>query len=457
MTRQITAWTGGAALALALATLGPGFAFAQDSNYWSLAYGTRAQLLGGVVTGSPGDISSAYYNPGALALTRNTELVLGGSAYQYQRVSVEGGSGPNRTLVSSSLGTAPTLFAGEVPVLEHDRLAYAFLSRQQMNMEINARSTSGVESIAPIPNPVFAASDLHLHQDLGENWFGATWAHRLSSGLGIGVSPFLAVRSQDTQISWITEGRDAAGNGAVLDLNRNYSYLHWRLLARMGLSGTRDSLTYGVTLTTPSLGLFGSGAIHYNTSLVDQTGTLGSVMGASYQENLKSDYRSPFGADAGASYGWGSTRVHLAVDWYAAVPRYTVIDGAPFTVNTPSGDSTVTVTITDKLHAVFNWGIGLEHHFSPTLTGFASYHTDRSGRDDSEQPGASVTSWDLNDVAAGTTWHVMRSDLAFGATAAFASQPAPPLPIRPAGAGLPPTYHVNELIVTALAAWKISF
>jgi hypothetical protein len=30
----------------------------QDSNYWSSAYGTRAQLLGGVVTGSPGDISS---------------------------------------------------------------------------------------------------------------------------------------------------------------------------------------------------------------------------------------------------------------------------------------------------------------------------------------------------------------------------------------------------------------
>src|SRR5262249_55251493 len=66
---------------------------AQDANYWSIALGTRAQLLGGVVIGSPGDISSVYYNPGALALTQSAELLLAGSAYAYQRVAVDDGSG----------------------------------------------------------------------------------------------------------------------------------------------------------------------------------------------------------------------------------------------------------------------------------------------------------------------------------------------------------------------------
>src|SRR5262245_9406973 len=64
---------------------GASLAGAQDSNYWTNAYGTRSQLLGGVVVGSPGDISSTYYNPGALALTQSTELLLAGNAYQYQR------------------------------------------------------------------------------------------------------------------------------------------------------------------------------------------------------------------------------------------------------------------------------------------------------------------------------------------------------------------------------------
>src|SRR4030095_10610894 len=76
-------------------------AAAQDSNYWSTAYGTRSQLLGGVSIGSPGDISSVYYNPGALALTTSTEILLAGNAFQYQRVAIDDGGGPGRTLSSS--------------------------------------------------------------------------------------------------------------------------------------------------------------------------------------------------------------------------------------------------------------------------------------------------------------------------------------------------------------------
>src|SRR5207244_3622546 len=108
-------------------------ALAQDANYWSTAYGTRAQLLGGVVTGSSGDISSVYYNPGALALSPNAEFLLAGYALQYQRVSVANGSGPRRDLVSSVITTVPSLIAGELPVLKHDRLAYSYLSRQQVD------------------------------------------------------------------------------------------------------------------------------------------------------------------------------------------------------------------------------------------------------------------------------------------------------------------------------------
>jgi hypothetical protein len=96
-------------------------ALAQDSNYWSTAYGTRAQLLGGVVIGSPGDISSVYYNPGALALAPNTEFLLAGNAIQYMRVSVENGSGPKKDLISSTITTVPALLAGEIPVLKRDR------------------------------------------------------------------------------------------------------------------------------------------------------------------------------------------------------------------------------------------------------------------------------------------------------------------------------------------------
>jgi len=434
-----------------------GAASAQDSNYWSTAYGTKAQLLGGVTVGSPGDISSVYYNPGALALTQNTELLLAGNAYQYQSVKVDGGGGPGRTLNSSSIVTVPSLFAGEVPLLKHDRLAYALLTRRAMDMTIDSRATVGTEPLAPIASPVFAAAEVQLKQNFSEGWYGMTWAHALSPTLGLGVSPFVVVRSQRTRAAVLREGENVGGAAAILTSSREFDYMHWSVLARIGLSGARDSLTYGMTVTTPNLGLFGGGNTNYNTTLIDQTGAIGNILGADYEQDLDADYRTPVGAAAGASYGFGPTRLHATVDWNGAVGRYTVLEIPEFVVHVPSGDSTVKVVIDEHLNAVLNWGVGLEHRFGETVTGYASYHTDFSGRVKGEAPGASLTRWNLNDVAAGATWHVFRSDLALGLTTAFGSQPtpAPPPPVSggpPAGA-----LQTHEMFVTVTLGWKLAF
>jgi len=446
-----------ARIAAVLTFASASLAGAQDSNYWTNAYGTRSQLLGGVVVGSPGDISSTYYNPGALALTHTTELLLAGNAYQYQRVKVADGDGPGRNLATSSIGVVPSLFAGELPIFEKNRIAYAFLTRRSMDMKIESHSTSGVDALAPIDNPLFAAGEIELRQDISEGWYGLTWARPLSSTLGLGISPFVVVRTQHTRAALLTEGRDAADQAAVLSQRREFDYMHWGLLARIGLSGVRDSLTYGITLTTPNLGIMGGGNTQYNTTLIDQTGTIGNIMGADYSEKLETHYRTPFGAAAGASFGFGASRIHATIDWYAEVPRYTVLDVEPFTVSTPSGDSTVHVVITDQLKEVFNWGVGLEHRFNSTLVGYASYHTDQSGKEKSDPPSGSVTSWDLHHLAAGVNWHVFRSDLAFGLSTASGSQPVAPLPPSPDGGARPDDLDTNELLVTVILGWKISF
>jgi hypothetical protein len=362
--------------------------------------------------------------------------------------------------VSASFVTVPSLFAGEIPILKRDRLAYVFLTRGSMDMEMNQRRSNGVEAIAPIPNAVFAAGEVQLKQDFSESWYGLTWARKLSPTLGFGVSPFLTVRSQRTRAALLLEGRDGADQQAVLSQSREFDYMYWSLLARLGLSGVRDSLTYGLTLTTPNLGLFGGGSTNFNTTLIDETGSIGNIMGASYTPDLKAKHRSPLGAGAGASYGFGGTRVHAAVDWNAEVSSYTVLESPDFTIHKPGSspsDSTTKVVITDRMDAVFNWGVGLEHRFGSTLTGFASYHTDLSGRNQGETPSASVTAWDLNYVAAGVTWHVMRSDLALGLTTAFGNQPTPSASNPTEGTPTPQDLQTHEMLVTVSVGWKITY
>jgi len=326
-----------------------------------------------------------------------------------------------------------------------------------MDMAIDSRSTKGVDAVVPIANPVFAAAEINLHQDFSESWYGLTWAHQLSPTLGFGVSPFVSVRSQTTRAAFLSEGQDAAGNMAVLTQSRQFSFIHYSLLARIGLGGVRDSLTYGVTLTTPNLSVMGGGGTAYNSTLVDQTGAIGNIFGADYRQDLDVKHKTPLGAGGGASFGWGASRLHAAVDWNAEVARYTVIESPDFVVHKPSGDSTVSVVITDQMNSVLNWGVGLEHRFGDTISGFASYHTDLSGRDQGAVPGASITAWDLHDVAVGVTWKVWRSDLAFGVSSAFGSQPTAP-PANP-GEGAPALkdLQTHEMLVTVNLGWKVSF
>jgi hypothetical protein len=443
-----------AAVLLSLGIFAATTAGAQDSNYWSTGYGTRAQLLGGVVTGSPGDISSVYYNPGALALAPNTEFLLAGNAVQYLRVSVANGSGPRRDLVTSTLATVPSLIAGELPVLQHDRLAYSYLTRQQVDLDMEQRLTT--VSAPLLPSATFAAFDLQYHQSVSESWYGLTWAHQLSPTLGFGVTPELALRSQRTIGSLFAMAENAGGQQAVLQQTRDFDFLHWRLLARFGLSGVRDSLTYGITFTTPGLGLTGGGAYRQSVNLTDQSGSVGNVIGASYQDGLKADYRSPLGAGAGASFGWGSMRIHAAAEWWGKVDRYNVLEGAPFVIKTPIGDSTVTTIVSEDLNSVFNFGVGLERRFSPNVSGYASYHTDRSGRAPDSPPNLSVTAWDLNHVSAGITFNAWRSNFAVGGSAAFGSRPiksfGPRIDRIPSA-----ELESSALILTGTLGWKIAF
>jgi hypothetical protein len=447
-------------IACAVMALGVGVANparAQDSNYWSSAYGTRSQLLGGVVTGSAGDISATYYNPGAFALARSAELLLAANAWQYQQVSIDDGSGPQRTLSTSSLDAAPSFFAGELPILKRARLAYAFLTRRTMDMTVERRVAGDSEPLLPIPASAFGASAIQIQQSFSEDWFGVSWARSISPTLGFGISPFLVVRDQHTRASLFAEGRDSTDRAAALAWNREFNYTHWSVLARVGLFGVRDSLTWGATLTTPNLGISGGGGSDYNTTLVDQTGRFGTITGANYQTGLAAHFRTPLGVAAGASYGRLLTRVHAAVEWYAEVPRYTVLETAPFVVHMPGGDSTVKAVVTDRLHDVINWGIGIEHHFGLKVGLYASYHTDHSGRQYGEPPGGAVTRWNLHHVGVGAMLHVFRSDLALGFSAATAKQPTPPLPLPPGVGVAARDLETREVLLTVALGWKLSF
>ena len=76
-------------LLLSFVFFGPAPLKAQDANYWTHQYGTRATLLGGVVVGSALDLSGTYYNPGVLGLIEDPDSFIAAKVFQYPRITLE--------------------------------------------------------------------------------------------------------------------------------------------------------------------------------------------------------------------------------------------------------------------------------------------------------------------------------------------------------------------------------
>jgi hypothetical protein len=154
---------------------------AQDSQYWTLQYGPVAELLGGVVVGSTRDLSATFYNPGALALTKDPSLLA--SVESFETTSIKATSEPALLdFTATNLRPSPTLFAFAFPRswTGSHTVAISALTRQDFdlridNWQVTPTGSGGGESL--------------FDQNLNENWFGLSWAHPAGERFGSASRP----------------------------------------------------------------------------------------------------------------------------------------------------------------------------------------------------------------------------------------------------------------------------
>lgn len=422
--------------ALLLLSVGVQDASAQDSHYWTTQYGNRSRLLAGAVIGSVDDVSAVFYNPGALALIESAELLLSGNVFEYTAVNYEGLVAGGGEFDSNRFKSLPSMVAGEFPFefLGENRLAYSFLVRQDFDFRIRERGVLTGEDVG-LPDVEGLAGDVRIDQDLTESWGGLTWA-RTVGPLSVGVTQFIAVRSQRTEYQIAAQA--ALNPGSILALqNRDLRYTAWRILWKAGVSKRLGPWQLGLSLTTPSVSLGGSGDIGFDSTYVVSGGEMpdGRLV-TSTQEDLPARYKSPLSIGAGGAYLFNGerTRVHLAAEWFNRVGEYRVIDSEPF--RAPEGGDPINFDITQELESVFNAGVGVENQFSQLLGAYAGFRTDfNAGLEEPRGGGqfaANVSRWDLYHLALGSTFTIERSDFTLGTVFSFGqSEPFDPLDFLP--------------------------
>ena len=398
----------------------------QDAHYWTNQYGTRATLLGGAVIGSVLDLSGVYYNPGGMSLIKDPETLMAAKVIQYPHVSLVGEDLGSIHLNSANLGPAPSLIAGSFRIrgLRKHWFGYSFLSRQEVKLGVSVSST-GVRDVLPDrPGAESYATQYRLDEKMSEPWFGLTWSFKLKKNVGLGVSQYFLVRTHRASTQTLLEVLDTTDRVALALGARQYHYQNCRLLWKIGMAFDFDPITLGLTLTTPSLRIYGTGSTGVNSSVVgldlDGDGAAEDFMAADYSDHRSARFKTPLSLAGGATFKLRNFRIYGSAEWFARVRPFTVVDAEEFEAQT--GGEILSTDVSHELAAVLNTGIGLEYALSLRFKSYVSYTTDRSARRPGTETNLSVTDWDIHHLIAGAEVAVKNSALTFGIGYSFGNR-----------------------------------
>jgi hypothetical protein len=410
--------------ALSLLSLAP-WAFSQDSHYWTNQYGTRATLLGGAVIGSVLDLSATYYNPGGLSLIDEPGRLMAAKVMQYPRVALVGGGAESVSLHSFSPGPAPSLIAGTIRLrgLRRHLFGFSYLARQDAKLGVSISET-GLRDIFPdAPGQEDFTTQFRLDQKVAEHWIGLTWSYRATPHIGLGVTQYLAVRSHWSTIQESVETRTQANDVAMAFGSRQFSYIHFRTLWKIGLAADFRDVTLGLTLTTPSVSLGGRGSTGVNATLAgldtDGDGVPDDFLASDYRDGLPSFFETPFSVAAGMTFKIQKVRIYWSTEWFARVRPYTVLDAPVFTAQ--SSGETESTDITHELAPVLNFGMGLEWFYSSRFKGYASFTTDYSSKRAGTLTNLAMSDWDIFHIVTGGELKFNGSSLTLGLGYSFGS------------------------------------
>jgi hypothetical protein len=410
----------------------------QDDHYWSQQYGAESTLLGGAMVGGAADNSAVYYNPGALAFISNQSLSIDANVYRMDKTLITDGAGNGVNLNSAQISIYPQIISGMLKLVKNDRFrfSYTLLTRNHNNLLMNTRYTSPASESDP-ENPIQSATTFigaydYVNQ-LDEEWLGVGAGYSVSEKLGVGATLFGVYRGQTYQLTNYVREVKYIDPYYVFGTETNdeaVKYTSIGLLAKFGSSYISGRWKFGITLTTPSLGLYGTGSIQReNSNLVvseNADDMKDNFLILDSKSDVKAVYKDPLSIAFGIDYKTEKTRLVFSAEYFSKISTYHLLepDSEPFVYPTSYLDSASIKPLIDSyLHVenasrpVLNAGIGLSRSISRQFTLLLGACTDFSSYDNPPEADELLHSsggWDIYHFSAGMSYHKTKHTVTLG-------------------------------------------
>lgn len=398
---------------------------AQDSHFWNLHYGTRGELVSGVVVGSALDLSSTFYNPGAVVRIENPSVLLTGTVFSIQSISVANQAPNEKSPSSLEAGPAPSMVAGLLPAKWfHGRVGYSFLTRQQLNFRLTVRDGAVIGFDQPGDSLSVGGEGIY-EQNMSEDWAGLTWSRAYGDRFSVGTTVYGVYHSQRMRRQLLVEAFGANGYGASVIHVDEVDYWTASALAKIGVLLDLGRTSVGASLTTPNVPVAGSGTVVANNAFtgdINFDGLPDSGAEVAYAEGRHATFRSPLSVALGASHAWETTTVLATVEYFHSIDEYEVTAASGTPVG--PGITTVPVRYEHALKSIWNAGVAVEHRFAERTTGYAAFITDRSAYRPVRDRNVAITDWNILHVSGGLAFVLGGTELTLGAAYLWGNAPA---------------------------------
>jgi hypothetical protein len=397
---------------------------AQDSNYWDNQYGTKGELLGGMVVGSPTDLSATYYNPGWIAIRTDPSFLLTTMAAEAYRIRLKDGLGTGTDPTSSTVTTSPGYLAGRFSVGDDRSWQWAYSYLQKVKFKFDAGGIRVDPGGQPPPNgSAWVSAEAYREATTNEYWYGLTFARKIDDNVGLGFTPYVVQRTMKSRTQTSLQALTTAQEFGQAYFVNEYDFWHVRILLKVGLAIEKGDLTYGVTLTTPGLGLFGSGSVLTNTNGsgldLDHNGEVDpAYLSSDAQKDLSASWSSPLSLAFGSSYKAGATGYYLTVEWFNSVAsREAMSPDSFYSQSDPNEQNKYNLSFGAR--SLVNFGVGVEHTFHPTFAIYGAFRSDFSSIPTDQADNLQISNWDLWHLSTGASFVFLNMEFTAGLQYSF--------------------------------------
>lgn len=354
-----------------------------DAHYWTNQYGAKGLLLNGAVIASTEDETAIFYNPGAMGTGEEFGLSLSFLTPTYAILETRNFLGQGSTVRDTDLGFTSGFAAVGFRLFNNDKFrgGATTFTRFKSNLNFRGREIGRV----PDSEELIFIGNLDFQRRLSERWIGFGMSYKATYDLSFGISQFIVLHSESTNIEIRKEIVNRTepekllfGWRSKLEYNFNAS---GGMLTKLGLSWQPDKIKLGVTLTTPIYNhIVRSGSFEFDDLRKPSPDT--TIVRSNLSSADLKNFKTPWSLGFGIDFAFNPfTRVSFSAEYFKEIKTYTLLEDEddPFDgFSEEAVDQTIRIRTGNK--QVLNVAIGVQRELDDYSTLIFGFRTDFNQR-----------------------------------------------------------------------------